>query len=58
MWGFGVVVAVHAVNWIGISYFDQSYALWYFQLACVAALGRVLTVSDYGRTASSVLPAG
>jgi hypothetical protein len=36
LWGFGVVLVVHAVNWIGISYFDQSYAVWYCQLACVA----------------------
>lgn len=38
LFGFGVVVAVHVVNWFAISYFDQSYAVWYFQLACIIGI--------------------
>jgi len=38
LWGLGVMIIVHIFNWIGINYFDQTYAIWYLQLAAVAAL--------------------
>jgi hypothetical protein len=34
-WGMGVVLVVHITNWLGISYFDQSFSIWYAQLAIV-----------------------
>ncbi|WP_152976320.1 hypothetical protein [Methyloglobulus morosus] len=37
-WGFGVVLAVHAFNWLGIPYYDQTYVLWFMQLAVLATL--------------------
>jgi hypothetical protein len=37
-WGFGVVLAVHIFNWLGIPYYDQTYVLWFMQLAVLATL--------------------
>lgn len=37
-WTLGVLLTMHIVNWFGITYFDQSYALWYMHLALIAAL--------------------
>jgi hypothetical protein len=37
-WGFGVTLAVHIFNWLGIPYYDQTYVLWFLQLAVLATL--------------------
>ena len=38
LWGLGVVLALHIMNWLGITYFDQTYLLWFMQLAMVSNL--------------------
>lgn len=38
LWGLGVMVVVHIVNWLGITYFDQTYMIWFMQLAAVSNL--------------------
>jgi hypothetical protein len=38
IWGLGCGVLVHVVNYLSITYFDQTNALWLFQVAAVAAL--------------------
>ena len=38
IWGMGVMLAIHCVNWLSITYFDQTYVVWYFQLAVIASL--------------------
>jgi hypothetical protein len=38
LWSFGVVVGVHVINWLGISYFDQFLVIWCFHLAAIASL--------------------
>jgi hypothetical protein len=38
LWGLGAMLAVNVVNWLGISYFDQSYVVWFMQLATVSSL--------------------
>jgi hypothetical protein len=38
MWGLGAMLAAHIFNWLGITYFDQTYALWFFQLAAISTL--------------------
>jgi hypothetical protein len=38
LWGLGVAIFVHIVNWFGITYFDQTYVIWFMQLAAVAGL--------------------
>jgi hypothetical protein len=38
LWGLGVMLAVHVVNWLGIAYFDQFYVVWFMQLAAIVNL--------------------
>ena len=38
LWGFGVMIAGHATNWLGIIYFDQTYVLWFMQLAIISSV--------------------
>ncbi len=38
LWGIGVMLVVHVVNWFNITYFDQFAAIWYLHLAMIAAL--------------------
>jgi hypothetical protein len=39
-WGIGVVLAVHTFNWFGISYFDQTYVIWFMHLAAIGSLSQ------------------
>lgn len=38
LWALGVMLAVHVSNWIGITYFDQTYVIWYLHLALISTL--------------------
>ena len=38
LWGLGAMLAAHIVNWFGITYFDQTYVLWFAQLAAISTL--------------------
>jgi hypothetical protein len=38
LWGLGVMLTVHIINWFGISYFDQMFAVWFMQLAAISTL--------------------
>lgn len=38
LWGLGVVLTAHTFNWLGITYFDQTYMIWYLQLAAISTL--------------------
>ncbi len=38
VWGMGVMLAAHVTNWFGISYWDQTYVLWFMQLAAITNL--------------------
>ena len=38
IWGLGVMVLVHVINWLSIPYFDQSVVLWLMELAIIANL--------------------
>jgi len=40
LWGLGCALTVHIVNWLGITYFDQTYVVWFIQLAAVSALSQ------------------
>lgn len=37
-WGLGVMLAVHIINWFGITYYDQTFVVWYMQLAVISTL--------------------
>jgi len=41
VWGLGAVLTAHAGNWIGISYFDQTIAIWLFHLAAISNLTQI-----------------
>ena len=36
LWGLGVMLAAHMFNWLGTAYFDQTYAIWFLQLAAIS----------------------
>ncbi len=38
LWGLGCMLTAHIANWLGIIYFDQTYLLWFMQLAAVSTL--------------------
>jgi hypothetical protein len=38
LWSIGVVLMVHAVNWLDITYFDQLSVIWFFQLSLIPTL--------------------
>jgi hypothetical protein len=38
LWGLGVMLTVHIVNWMDISYFDQMYVVWFMQLAAISTI--------------------
>jgi hypothetical protein len=56
VWGLGVVLAVHALNWFGLVYFDQLYVIWFMQLAAISSAEQ--TSAGLARTASARLAAG
>jgi len=37
-WGLGVTLTVHLMNWFGITYYDQTYVVWFMQLAVISSL--------------------
>jgi hypothetical protein len=39
LWGIGSAVAAHTVNLLAVSYWDQSYVIWYLHLAVAVSLG-------------------
>ena len=41
LWALGVTLAVHIINWLGITYFDQIYVVWFLQLAAIS------NIADY-----------
>jgi hypothetical protein len=41
LWGLGVMLSVHIVNWFAISYFDQTYVLWFMQLAAIVNISQI-----------------
>jgi hypothetical protein len=59
IWGLGVALLVHAVSWLGIAYFDQSWVIWLMHVAAVSTLvtgaANVSDVTALGGTPASVL---
>jgi hypothetical protein len=42
LWGLGVMMVVHVINWFGVPYFDQIYVIWFLQLAAVTSVTHAL----------------
>lgn len=38
LWGLGVMLSVHLFNWFGITYWDQTYVIWFLHLAIISSL--------------------
>jgi len=45
IWGLGVMILVHVVSWLGVSYFDQMYVIWFLELAAVVSIAEGLIKS-------------
>jgi hypothetical protein len=51
LWGLGCMLSAHIVNWLGITYFDQTYVFWFAQLAAIS------TMSEWYLKAAEIKPA-
>lgn len=40
LWGLGVMLGVHAVSFLGVSYFDQMKMVWFMQMAAISNLSQ------------------
>ncbi|MEO6002492.1 MAG: hypothetical protein ABIZ04_12145 [Opitutus sp.] len=38
LWALGAMLTAHVANWLGISYFDQTIAVWLFHLSLISSL--------------------
>jgi hypothetical protein len=55
-WSLSVVLAVHTVNWLGVTYFDQMYVVWFFHIAVISTLTeRVIRSGQYESTKKSTV---
>ncbi len=41
LWGLGVMLGVHVIDWFGIIYFDQMNVVWLMQLGAISSLTQV-----------------
>jgi hypothetical protein len=46
IWSFGVVLSVHVVSFISVSYFDQIIVFWYFLLAAISCHTTISNVEE------------
>lgn len=62
LWGFGAMLAGHIANWFGITYFDQSYVIWFMQLAALSSITQscieTANQSEMQETAEETDPVG
>jgi hypothetical protein len=45
LWGLGIMLTVHIVNWFGIAYFDQIHVIWFMQLAAISSISATFPVA-------------
>lgn len=53
LWGLGCAVLVHIVTWLGITYFDQIYVLWFMELAAISAISQEY-IEDYKKATEKI----
>jgi hypothetical protein len=58
LWGMGVMMATHLFTWIGITYFDQFYMMWFLQLAVIVAISENALKMVYSHPAPERVAAG
>jgi hypothetical protein len=49
LWGLGVVLTIHTVNWFSVTYFDQLYAVFFMQLAALSTLSATSLIQARAR---------
>jgi hypothetical protein len=49
-WGIGVMLAVHIINWFGITYWDQTNVLWLLHLAVLGSLTHSVGADSFVKT--------
>jgi len=40
LWGLGAMLTAHVATWFGVTYWDQTYVLWFMQLAVISNLSQ------------------
>ncbi|HWF19899.1 MAG TPA: hypothetical protein VG754_11555 [Verrucomicrobiae bacterium] len=50
LWGLGAALMAHIANWQGIVYFDQSYMVWFLQLAAMTSVSSACIEADEAET--------
>ena len=51
LWGLGVALFVHAISWLGVGYFDQSYVIWILHIAAISSCaGNAVRVKQSAET--------
>ena len=48
LWGLAVMLTAHIENWFAISYFDQTYVIWFMQLAAIVSISQIC-LQSYSR---------
>lgn len=38
LWGLGVMLMVHMINWFGVTYFDQQNIVWFMHIAAISSI--------------------
>jgi hypothetical protein len=56
LWGLGVMLVVHVMDWFGITYFDQMNVVWYMQLAVISGLSQKFAATEPGSLKESDEP--
>jgi hypothetical protein len=56
LWALGVMLTVHVANWLGITYFDQTYVIWYFHLALISTISAGFIQQAPANTALNLAP--
>src|SRR5262249_4795506 len=60
IWGLGVTIFVHAVSWLGVSYFDQSWVIWLTHAAAVSVAIQTVALGaqQHAAPAGATVPNG
>jgi NADH-quinone oxidoreductase subunit M len=55
LWGLGATLAGHVANFFSITYWDQSYAIWFLHLAAMSGVARACTETAPGPVREATL---
>jgi hypothetical protein len=55
LWGLAVMLGAHVFNWFGITYFDQTYLIWFLQLAAITNLSQSVLEAPFATPSDDAL---